>query len=146
MVSNIENLAKKFEEQGFPETAQALRAVAARHVDKLLKDLEEEGIYQHPGFTFYPERSSVVIEGKEITLSPTKRKLLACLVRNVNKFVPTKVLIDFVWPENYSTKRNNDLKLYIGYLRSMIEPGRKRGQSQHIVSRRGFGYGLFEPK
>ena len=79
-----------------------------------------------------------IIDGRQVLLTPTESRLLACLARNPNRFVRRTMLIDEVW--SYDEGDPMRLKVAIHRLREKIEPD--PSLPRYLVSRRGEGYKL----
>lgn len=81
---------------------------------------------------------SALIGGRQVALTPTESRILACLARSPNKFVCPEVLIDEVWDDGDGDPLR--LKVAVHRLREKIEPDPTR--PRYLISRRGEGYKL----
>ncbi len=80
-------------------------------------------------------------DGEPIDLgTPKQRAVLALLLVNANRPVSSERIIEEIWGEDGDGK-GNALRVYISQLRSALEPGRGRGES-NVLERRGNGYQL----
>jgi two-component system KDP operon response regulator KdpE len=79
----------------------------------------------------------VMLQGEEITLTPTEFKLLAFLIRHPHKTLSTPTLLSEVWGNAYSHDKAL-LSLYIHQLRQKL----KEGETEHkyIQTQWGEGY------
>jgi len=86
------------------------------------------------------EKHRVLINGKQVKLTPVEFKLLTYLVSNTGKVLSFGQILDNVWGSEY--KGNDDyVHVYISQLRRKIEPDTKN--PRYIISIHGVGY-LFE--
>jgi DNA-binding response OmpR family regulator len=79
----------------------------------------------------------VSLDGEEITLTPTEFKLLAFLIRNPNKTLPTRTLLTEIWGDAYSHDKAL-LSLYIHQLRQKLKEG--EAEHKYIQTQWGQGY------
>ncbi len=79
----------------------------------------------------------VTLAGDMVELTPTEYRLLALLVRNITRTVPTEQILVEVWGTEY-TGETDHVKRYIWALRKKLEAD--PGNPQHILTERGFGY------
>jgi two-component system, OmpR family, KDP operon response regulator KdpE len=80
---------------------------------------------------------TVTLGTNEIKLTPTEYKLLSELVLNKGQILAYRYLLGKIWGPEYKTEREY-LHVYIGHLRSKIEPDPKN--PTYIVSVPGTGY------
>lgn len=78
---------------------------------------------------------------REVALTPTECRLLACLARNPNVIVSRDRLMDEVWPDGDGDPLR--LKVAIHRLRTKLE--KEPNRPQHLLSYRGRGYKLAIP-
>lgn len=79
----------------------------------------------------------VVVEGRDVQLTPLEFKLLAAFVQNPNQVLSRDQLLELVWGDPYGVS-GDQVKLYVGYLRKKLAPGAP--ESAPIETVRGFGY------
>ena len=81
----------------------------------------------------------VVVENREVHLTPTEYRLLTTLIRNAGKVVTHRQLLKEVWGPG-SVEENQYLRVYLGQLRRKIEldPTRPR----YLLTEPGVGYRL----
>ncbi len=88
----------------------------------------------------FPSRK-MLVEGKEVSLTPTESKLLYLLIRSAGRVVSTDFLLRRIWPlENAYEDR---LHVHVHRLRRKIEENHK--EPSYVVSERGSGY-IFSSK
>ncbi|TCM42736.1 response regulator [Kribbella sp. VKM Ac-2568] len=87
-----------------------------------------------------PARRLTTDEG-EVRLTPTEWHLLEILVRNPNKLLSQRHLLNEVWGPSYETETNY-LRVYIAQLRRKLEPDPSR--PRHLLTEPGMGY-RFQP-
>jgi two-component system, OmpR family, KDP operon response regulator KdpE len=73
----------------------------------------------------------------DIRLTPTEWNLLEVLIRNTDKLVSHKQLLQEVWGPNYETETNY-LRVYMAQLRRKLELDPTR--PQHLITEPGIGY------
>jgi YVTN family beta-propeller protein len=78
----------------------------------------------------------VAVNGTLLPLGGAKqRAVLALLLLRANEVVPIDRLIDELWGESPPESAANMLQGYVSHLRKTLEPGRKRGEHELLVSR-----------
>lgn len=78
----------------------------------------------------------VIVDGKEVPMTPTETKILYILIRNAGKTVTTNFLLRRIWP--LETAFEDRLHVHVHRLRRKIEPDHSK--PYYVVSRRGTGY------
>ena len=84
----------------------------------------------------YAQRK-VVVDGRQVQLTPLEFKLLAAFVQNPGQVLSRDQLLEIVWGDPYGVS-GDQVKLYVGYLRKKLVPGAP--DSAPIETVRGFGY------
>jgi DNA-binding winged helix-turn-helix (wHTH) protein len=79
----------------------------------------------------------VLINGKEVSLTPTEFKLLAFFVRNPQKTLSTRTLLSEIWGDVYSHDKSL-LSLYIHQIRQKLRGG--GASHEYIKTQWGQGY------
>jgi DNA-binding response OmpR family regulator len=79
----------------------------------------------------------VVVEGRDVQLTPLEFKLLAAFVQNPNQVLSRDQLLEIVWGDPYGVS-GDQVKLYVGYLRRKLVPDSP--ETAPIETVRGFGY------
>jgi DNA-binding response OmpR family regulator len=79
----------------------------------------------------------VVVDGREVALTPLEFKLLSAFVQNPNQVLSRDQLLELVWGDSYGVS-GDQVKLYVGYLRKKLAPDAP--ESAPIDTVRGFGY------
>lgn len=87
-------------------------------------------------------RHRAIVNGREVRLTPTESRLLACLARSPNRVVGHERLMDEVWPDGEGDPLR--LKVAVRRIRAKIEddPARPR----YLLTHRGEGYSLVVPE
>jgi DNA-binding response OmpR family regulator len=80
-----------------------------------------------------------VIEGEDVSLTPTETKLLYILMRNAGRTVTADFILRRLWPLEAAFE--DRLRVYVHRLRRKIEPG--HAEPKYIISERGIGYSFF---
>ncbi len=83
----------------------------------------------------------VTRDGKHIELSAQEYKLLVFLVHNKNQVMSREMILSRIWSGNPDIE-TRVVDVYIGYLRKKID----FKEPKLLVSKRGFGYMIQEPK
>ena len=79
----------------------------------------------------------VVVQGRDVQLTPLEFKLLAAFVQNPNQELSRDQLLELVWGDPYGVS-GDQVKLYVGYLRRKLVPDAP--DEAPIETVRGFGY------
>jgi DNA-binding response OmpR family regulator len=79
----------------------------------------------------------VVVQGRDVQLTPLEFKLLAAFVQNPNQVLSRDQLLELVWGDPYGVS-GDQVKLYVGYLRRKLVPDAP--DEAPIETVRGFGY------
>jgi two-component system KDP operon response regulator KdpE len=87
------------------------------------------------------ESQQVTVGGEPVELTPVEYKLLYHLVRNVNRLMPHRALLDRVWGGDYGATEHY-LRVFISRLRGKIE---RPGGPRYIQTERGRGYRFVRP-
>ncbi|MFI7631607.1 BTAD domain-containing putative transcriptional regulator [Microbispora rosea] len=85
----------------------------------------------------------LVVAGQAVPAGPPKqRALLALLVMNADRVLPTDVLTDRLWDGSPPASAQGSLQVYVSNLRRRLEPGRKAGAPATVLVSAADGYGL----
>ncbi len=117
----------------FAELSARAGAVLAREQ----RAIESRNIITSEGIVIDLEYRNVTLEGNSITLTPTEYRLLAALAQYAKRTVPTELLLEKVWGQEYEGETDH-VKHYIWSLRKKLEVD--PGAPKHILTERGFGY------
>jgi two-component system response regulator VicR len=91
---------------------------------------------------FNPSTGQLIIDQKEISLTPTEGRILHHLMRNAGQVITHASLADAVWGEDYPGAVDS-LKVYIRRLREKLES--QPQDPKLIVTKAGVGYLLVKP-
>jgi len=87
------------------------------------------------------EKYQVVLEGRQIALTPTEFRLLAVLAQQAGRVVDPRALLSAVHQHDYSERdAQNLVKVHIANLRRKLNDS--RSHNPYILCVRGFGYML----
>lgn len=119
---------------GMDEVLARIR-VALRHSAQVRSGTE-------PSFTCGPlkvdfAQRQVLVNGKEVKLTPTEYDLLKVLIKNSGKILTRQMVLSQVWGTGYGTE-SHYLHVYIGQLRRKIEPD--PAHPRFILTVSGVGY------
>lgn len=81
-------------------------------------------------------RRRVIVDGREIELTPIENKLLYILIRNAGRTLVSDYLLKRVWPMDEAYE--DTLRTHIYRLRKKIEVSSRR--PRYVVTERGIGY------
>ncbi len=84
----------------------------------------------------------VTVAGRPVALTPTEYRLLYYLVRNAGRVLTHEMLLAHVWGREYVDEIDY-LRVYIGHLRSKLEPDPTR--PRYILTEHGIGYRFRRP-
>ena len=115
-----------------PELLARVRAQLRRHADGATA-----GVLEFPGLTLDRERRRVVVEGREIRLTPTELAILELLTSHAGKPVTIRQIIGRVWHGAPGTTPDA-VRVHVGSLRKKIEPDPAR--PRYIVTEPWVGY------
>ena len=79
-----------------------------------------------------------LVQGEEVSLTPTEAKLLYILMRHKGKVVNTDFMLRRLWPAESDFADEDRLRVYVHRLRSKIE--RKKSGMRYVYSKRRKGY------
>ena len=115
-----------------PELLARVRAQLRRHSDESVL-----GILEFPGLTLDRERRRVIVEGKEVRLTPTELAILELLAGHAGRPVTIRQIIGRVWHGAPGTTPDA-VRVHVGSLRKKIEPDPSR--PRYIVTEPWVGY------
>jgi two-component system KDP operon response regulator KdpE len=115
-----------------PELLARVRAQMRRHADE-----SAAGTLEFPGLTLDRERRRVVVDGKEVRLTPTELAILDLLASHAGKPITIRQIIGRVWHGAPGTTPDA-VRVHVGSLRKKIEPDPAR--PRYIVTEPWVGY------
>jgi two-component system, OmpR family, KDP operon response regulator KdpE len=117
---------------GMDELLARLRAAVRR-----ASPAPDEPVVVTPDFTVDLADKRVTRDGTDVRLTPTEWQLLEVLVRNGDRLVTQRQLLQEVWGPGYQTE-GNYLRVYVAQLRRKLEPD--PSQPRHLLTEPGMGY------
>lgn len=111
--------------------------VALRHAGNNLN--KEEVVFEYAGLKVDLGKRLVLVDSKEIHLTPIEYKLLAMLVKYAGKVVTHKQLLSEVWGKNAGAQ-SHYLRLHTQHLREKL--GDDAAKPKYILTEAGVGYRL----
>jgi two-component system, OmpR family, KDP operon response regulator KdpE len=117
---------------GMDELLARLRAAVRR-----ASPAPDEPVVVTAGFTVDLAAKRVIRDGADVRLTPTEWQLLEVLVRNSDRLVTQRQLLQEVWGPEYQTE-GNYLRVYVAQLRRKLEPDPSR--PRHLLTEPGMGY------
>jgi two-component system KDP operon response regulator KdpE len=97
----------------------------------------DEPVVATADFTVDLADKRVTRDGGDVRLTPTEWQLLEVLVRNADRLVTQRQLLQEVWGPEYQTE-GNYLRVYVAQLRRKLEPDPSR--PRHLLTEPGIGY------
>ena len=79
----------------------------------------------------------VVVEGREVKLTPTEYELLKVMLKYAGRVLTHKQLLKAVWGNEYDTDTHY-IRIYMRQLRRKIEPD--PAQPKYLITEAGIGY------
>jgi DNA-binding response OmpR family regulator len=79
----------------------------------------------------------VTVGGEQVRLTPLEFRLLSVFVRHPNQVLSRDQLLELVWGDAFGVSEDQ-VKLYVGYLRRKLAPGAP--ETAPVETVRGFGY------
>jgi two-component system KDP operon response regulator KdpE len=114
--------------------------VALRHVARL--GGQRDAVFRVGSLEVDLERRRVTVAGGEIHLTPTEYELLKVFVSNPNKVLTTRMLLGWVWGDQYGAG-DHYLHVYVARLRKKLEGDSSAPQAtSYLVTEPGVGYRL----
>jgi two-component system, OmpR family, KDP operon response regulator KdpE len=117
---------------GMDELLARLRAAVRR-----ASPAPDEPVVATGDFTVDLARKVVTRAGEDVRLTPTEWQLLEVLVRNADRLVTHKQLLQDVWGPGYQTEANY-LRVYVANLRRKLEPD--PSTPRYLLTDPGMGY------
>jgi len=117
---------------GMDELLARLRAAVRR-----ASPAPDEPVVVTADFTVDLADKRVTRDGGDVRLTPTEWQLLEVLVRNADRLVTQRQLLQEVWGPEYQTE-GNYLRVYVAQLRRKLEPDPSR--PRHLLTEPGMGY------
>lgn len=91
----------------------------------------------------HPNKYEVIIRGESIELTPKEFELLLYLARRTGRILSREQLLNAIWDYDFAGE-TRIVDVHISHLREKIEVNTKK--PEYIITARGFGYKLEEPK
>jgi two-component system KDP operon response regulator KdpE len=123
---------------GMDELFARLRAALRR-----VTPVGEAAIVDTPDFTVDLAAKTVTRAGTEIRLTPTEWGIVELLVRNQDKLVTQRRLLQDVWGPQYGDETNY-LRVHMAHIRRKLEP--EQGRPRYFITEPGMGYRFHVPQ
>lgn len=95
-----------------------------------------------PDFTVDLAAKTVHRDGEEVRLTPTEWGIVELLVRNPDKLVTQRQLLQEVWGPQYG-EETNYLRVHLAHIRRKLEPD--TGRPRYFLTEPGMGYRFVTP-
>lgn len=112
--------------------------VGLRHAEQLA-DGEQKGEFNSGQLRVDRVTRRVMMDGEEVDLTPTEYSLLLTLVRNVDRVVTHREILEEVWGPD-CVGRDHYVRVYMAHLRRKLEVD--PSHPEYIVTETGVGYRL----
>ncbi len=122
---------------GMDELFARLRAALRR-----VAPAEEAAIISTPDFVVDLAAKTVTRNGDEIALTPTEWGIVEVLVRNPDKLVTQRQLLQEVWGPDYG-EETNYLRVHMAHIRRKLEP--EQGHPRYFLTAPAMGYRFHPP-
>jgi len=122
---------------GMDELFARLRAALRR-----VAPAEEAAVIATPDFVVDLAAKTVRRDGDEIRLTPTEWGIVEVLVRNQDKLVSQRQLLQEVWGPEYGDETNY-LRVHLAHIRRKLEP--EQGRPRYFITEPGMGYRFHVP-
>ena len=123
---------------GMDELFARLRAALRRTTT-----VSEASVVVTPDFTVDLAAKIVTRDGAEIRLTPTEWGIVEVLVRNPDKLVAQRQLLQDVWGPQYG-EETNYLRVHLAHIRRKLEPEVSR--PRYFITEPGMGYRFRTPE
>lgn len=91
----------------------------------------------------FPEKYEALVRGEGLDLTPKEFDLLLYLARRTGRILSREQLLNAIWNYDFAGE-TRIVDVHISHLREKIEKDTKK--PEYIITARGFGYKLEEPK
>jgi two-component system KDP operon response regulator KdpE len=122
---------------GMDELFARLRAALRR-----VAPAEEAAVITTADFTVDLAAKTVTRDGAEVRLTPTEWGIVELLVRNRDKLVTQRQLLQDVWGPQYGDETNY-LRVHMAHIRRKLEP--EQGRPRYFITEPGMGYRFHVP-
>jgi DNA-binding response OmpR family regulator len=116
------------------ELLSRIRAVLRRTASK---PLEPGDIYINGDLKMDFNQKTIFVGNKEITTTATEFRLLELLVKNADKVLPYRFILNNIWGNEFTDEKEY-VREYIMHLRKKL--GKQTKVANQIITVRGFGY------
>jgi two-component system KDP operon response regulator KdpE len=123
---------------GMDELFARLRAALRR-----VAPSDEAAVITTPDFTVDLAAKTVRRDGVELRLTPTEWGIVELLVRNPDKLVSQRQLLQEVWGPQYGDETNY-LRVHMAHIRRKLEP--EQGRPRYFLTEPGMGYRFHIPE
>lgn len=131
----------------YKEAERRLRALAREmYEESLIPESLEDGlseneqVYHHRFFDYFPERSCIVADGKTSFLRPIPNQIMSLLSRIPNRFISGSKLSEIIYGDEMGVEA---VRAHVRFLRSELSINGLRFNV--IESAHGKGYRLVDP-
>ena len=141
-VTGLEMGADDYLVKPFSHTELIARATAVLRRSHMPELQADEGVVAGRGLSIDLTGRRLLVDGQEVSLTPTEWKFLACLGRSEGKVVPHRVLAEKVW--GTESIHGSAIKMCVRRLRRKLADYQQT--SNLIRTHRGIGYSFAKPR
>lgn len=125
------------------EVIARMKAIFRRYTASVEDETDHEEVLMVGDIAIYPEKYEVFVRDELIELTPKEFELLLYLARRTGRILSREQLLNAIWNYDFSGE-TRIVDVHISHLREKIEKDTKK--PEYIITARGFGYKLEEPK
>lgn len=127
------------------EVLARMKAVLRRYKKSTTSEVKEdvETVLHIGELKIFPEKYEVFVRGDLIELTPKEFELLLYLAQRKGRILSREQLLNAIWDFDFEGE-TRIVDVHISHLREKIEVSTK--QPEYILTARGFGYKIEEPK
>lgn len=141
-VTGLEMGADDYLIKPFSNTELMARAKAVLRRSHMPELRADEGVVNGRGLSIDLAGHRLLVDGQEVSLTPTEWKFLACLARNEGRVISHRVLAEKVWGTEFI--QGSAIKMCVRRLR--LKLGDYPQASNVIRTHRGIGYSFTRPR
>lgn len=125
------------------EVIARMKAIFRRYKVPVEEEADKDEVLIVGDIEIFPEKYEVLVRGELIELTPKEFELLLYLARRTGRILSREQLLNAIWNYDFSGE-TRIVDVHISHLREKIEKDTKK--PEYIITARGFGYKLEEPK
>ena len=120
-------------------TGELLARIRAALRRRALVSENQGSVFEAGGLSIDLARRKVILDGREVHLTPIEYRLLSVLARHAGKVLTHRYLLKEVWGPSH-VDHAHYLRIYMGQLRHKLE--KEPARPRHLLTETGVGYRL----